>query len=84
MVFALTVYLTLAIRRELTGAGTVAFAIVLNMVAAGIQATGSVQVTLGVPFDHNGIFHLVQTAAVLVLLKGLTAGLKQPARSSEQ
>jgi len=75
MVFALVVYVTLAARQRLPAAGIVALAIVLNIIAAGIQASGTVHLTLGVPFDHNGVFHLVQMVAVVVLVAGLRRGL---------
>lgn len=75
MVFAFVLYTGLAVSKRLEGAGTIALAIVLNIVAAGIQASGSVAVTIGVPFDHNGVFHVVQTVAVIVLVSGLVKGL---------
>lgn len=77
MLFALAVYVRLAATRKLVGAGVVALGIVLNIVAAGIQATESVQFTLVVPFDHNGVFHLVQMVAVIVLTAGLVQGLRR-------
>lgn len=75
MLFALAVYVRLAITRRLVGAWVVALGIVLNIAAAGIQATELVQFTLVVPFDHNGVFHLVQMVAVVVLTVGLARGL---------
>jgi hypothetical protein len=77
MLFALAVYVRLAAGQKLAGAGVVAVGIVLNIVAAGIQATESVRFTLGVPFDHNGVFHLVQMVAVIVLTAGLVQGLRR-------
>jgi len=78
MLSALAVYVTLAAGSRLAGAGIVALAIVLNIVAAGIQASGTVRLTIGVPFDHNGVFHLVQIVAVVVLVVGLQQGLARP------
>lgn len=75
MLFAFAVYVRLAAGRKLAGAGVVAVGIVLNILAAAIQATESVRFTLGVPFDHNGVFHLVQIVAVIVLTAGLVRGL---------
>jgi hypothetical protein len=75
MVFALAVYVTLAVGQRLPAAGIVALAIVLNIVAAAIQASGTVRLTIGVPFDHNGVFHLVQMVGVVVLVMGLQRGL---------
>lgn len=79
MLFAFAVYSALFVRRRLEGAGTVAFAILLNIVAAGVQATESVSLLLLWPFDHNGVFHLIQIVALLVLFRGLGRGLSSRA-----
>jgi hypothetical protein len=75
MLAALGMYLTLSIRGALAGAGTIAAGITLNMAAAAIQAADTISVTIVVPFDHNGVFHLVQIAALLVLAFGLTRSM---------
>ena len=75
MLGALGIYLFLARKRRLAGAGTVAAGILLNIVAATIQATGTISVTIIVPFDHNGVFHLVQIVALIVLTRGLARGM---------
>lgn len=75
MLGALGVYLLLARERRLAGAGTVAAGIMLNIVAAIIQANGTVSMTIIVPFDHNGVFHLVQIVALIVLTRGLAHGM---------
>jgi hypothetical protein len=49
---------------ELTTAAT--DAIDLNLVAAAVQAS-DVTIRLIVPFDHNGVFHLVQLVAIAAL-----------------
>jgi hypothetical protein len=77
MVGALGVYLLLARQRRLAGAWTVAAGILLNIVAAAIQATGTISVTLIFPLDHNGVFHLVQLVALIVLTRGLARGMAQ-------
>ncbi|MBU4317589.1 MAG: hypothetical protein KKF30_09970 [Proteobacteria bacterium] len=74
MLTALGVYSFLGATRRLKGAGIVALAVFLNILAAGIQAS-SVSLTLVVPFDHNGVFHLVQMAGVAALAMGLRRGL---------
>lgn len=74
MLFALTVYTRLALHRRLEGATWIGVGIALNLLAAGVQATGSVRLTLGVPFDHNGVFHLIQIAAIGVLVVGIRRG----------
>ncbi len=77
MLLALCIYAYLAVRHRLDGAGLMASAIVLNIVAAGIQASGSVTLNLIWAFDHNGVFHLVQMIAVVVLVLGLQKSLNR-------
>jgi hypothetical protein len=71
MLAALGMYLSLALTRKLSGAGTIAAGILLNIAAAAVQAVDSIAITIVVPFDHNGVFHLVQIAALTVLTAGL-------------
>lgn len=75
MLAALLIYGLLALRRRLDGAGIVAAGILLNLLAAAIQATGTVSLQVIVPFDHNGVFHLVQIVALAVLTAGLARGM---------
>lgn len=70
MVAALAMYVFLSSTRRLAGAGTIAVGIGLSIVAAAVQATAS-SARLIVPFDHNGLFHLVQIVATAVLANGL-------------
>jgi hypothetical protein len=81
MLAALGIYGTLAARGR-RGAGLVAAGVLLSIVAAGIQATGSVRLELVVPFDHNGVFHLVQMVALAVLTAGLARTLATPSISA--
>jgi hypothetical protein len=76
MVAALVMYSVLAARRTLPGAATIAAGIVLNLVAAAVQAIDSIQLTIVVTFDHNGVFHLVQIVALVVMLAGLLKGMR--------
>jgi hypothetical protein len=69
----LAIYLHLRARGR-TGAGTVAAGITLSIAAAGVQAS-SLGLTVVVPFDHNGLFHLVQIVGVVVTARGVRAGL---------
>jgi hypothetical protein len=71
MLAALGMYLSLTLKRQLVGAGTIAAGILLNIAAAAIQSVDSIAVTIVVPFDHNGVFHLVQIAALIALAAGL-------------
>jgi len=75
MFFSLTVYILLAIRNKLKGASLMATGILLTMFAAAIQATENIHFRLIWEFDHNGIFHLVQIAGLIVLYFGLKTDL---------
>lgn len=78
---ALAIYSFLAATHRLKGAGLVAAAILLNLAAAGVQAT-DVSVRIVFPFDHNGVFHLVQMTGAAVLGLGLRIGIGSPAQKS--
>ncbi len=71
LVFALGAYIFLAIHKDLPGAGLMATAILVSIIAAGIQANKSVILTFIWRFDHNGIYHLVQVLGLMLLLMGL-------------
>jgi hypothetical protein len=75
MLFAFGGYAWLTWHRRLAGAGWMASGILVTIVAAGIQASGSLTVTLVWPFDHNGIYHLLQMAGVSLLVLGLRTAL---------
>jgi hypothetical protein len=79
MLSALAIYSFLAATHRLRGAGVVALAIFLNLAAAGAQAS-NVSFKLLVPFDHNGVFHLIQMLAIAALGLGLRLGMKSDAR----
>jgi hypothetical protein len=73
MLAALVIYSLLAGSCRLPGAGLIALAILLNLVAAAVQAS-SLSWQLLVPFDHNGLFHLVQMLSLAALAWGLRLG----------
>ncbi|MDX2478728.1 MAG: hypothetical protein QNK24_00155 [Desulfuromusa sp.] len=75
MTVSLMIYSFLAATNRLNGAIIVATAVFLNLAAAGVQAS-SFSFTLLVPFDHNGVFHLVQMVGLAILGIGLHLGLK--------
>ena len=77
MVASLAVYVRLAINDRLSGAGVVAVGIGLTLLAGLVQAS-DISFRLVVPFDHNGVFHLVQLAAIATLAHGLRLGLASP------
>jgi len=79
MTSAWVIYSFLAATHRLPGAGVVAAAIFLNLVAAGIQAS-SMSLTILVPFDHNGLFHVVQMVGVASLGLGLRMGMEPDTR----
>lgn len=68
---ATAVYGTLAARGTLAGAGWITTGLVISIAAAAIQGTGSLSFTLIWPFDHNGIFHLVQLPGFAAVAHGL-------------
>ena len=75
MLFCLAVYLTLCAQRRLAGAGWMVAGVGITILAAVLQAMPAVVLRLGVTFDHNGVFHLVQLPGLLCLLTGLQIGL---------
>ena len=77
MALALAAYAWLAVTARLPGAGWMAVGIVLSLLAAALQATRIVpRLELVWTFDHNGIFHLVQMPALILLALGLTMALR--------
>jgi hypothetical protein len=75
MVATLAMYVFLSTTGRLAGAGMITVGIGLSIVAAAVQAT-AFSVRLIVPFDHNGLFHLVQLTAIAALANGLRRGLE--------
>jgi hypothetical protein len=79
MLIALILYVDAAIRPRVAGAAVMAVGVALNLVAAAVQQSSVTLDLAGLPLDHNGVFHLVQMVAVVVLtagvLRGLTAGV---------
>lgn len=78
---ALILYTWLAATGRLHGAAVIVIAIVVNLAAAGVQAS-TLSLWLVVPFDHNGLFHLVQMVGVALLAWGLHRSLADAARRS--
>lgn len=71
---ALAIYATLALRGGMPGAGAMAAGVALSLIAAVVQVS-RLSATIGVRFDHNGLFHLVQLAGVLLMAAGVRASL---------
>ena len=70
MVFVLGVYATLWLSRGVPGAAFVVAGTALSIVAAAVQAS-TMTVRVVVPFDHNGLFHLIQLVGMVVLAAGV-------------
>ena len=68
--FAFCAYLFLMVTGK-PGAGFMASGVLLSIVAAGLQARKLIVLTLIWKFDHNGIYHIVQTIGLLFLIAGL-------------
>jgi hypothetical protein len=79
MLFALGAYARLAQGGRLGGAQQMAAGVLLSILAAAAQASSLRLTILGAPFDHNGIFHIVQIAGLPLLAAGLRASLDSPA-----
>lgn len=75
MLTALTIYAFLALTRRLEGAGMIALSILTGLMAAAVQAS-DLWIWHGMPFDHNGLFHLVQMMSIALLMIGLLPGMK--------
>ena len=71
MLFALLAYTYMEFKRKLAGSYWMAFGILLTIFAAIIQATKAVSFTFIVPFDHNGVFHLIQIPGLISIIMGL-------------
>jgi len=66
MLGALLIYAFLAYARHQPGAGVISVAILINLLAAGVQSS-DLSVTLLMTFDHNGLFHLIQIVGIGLL-----------------
>jgi hypothetical protein len=76
MLLCLAGFIWISIRGKLAGAGWITAAIAVNILAAAVQAEGSLSFTLVWTFDHNGVFHLVQMVSLGLLVWGLKSGAK--------
>jgi hypothetical protein len=75
MLFVLVSYGWLAWRGRMPGAAVIAAGIVLQLVAAAVQASGPFEVTMIWVFDHNGLFHLIGMVATFVMVLGAASRL---------
>jgi hypothetical protein len=86
MLVALAIYVRVAARGQ-SWAWWTAAGIGLTLVAAAVQAS-SLRMTLAVPLDHNGLFHLVQMVATVLIAAGVRKGFasddRWPRQSAQQ
>lgn len=75
MFFALGGYIWLARRGYLEGAWLMAAGIFVSIIAAGVQASHTFSFTFIWVFDHNGVYHMLQTAGIVLLVAGLRKAL---------
>ena len=80
LIYALVVYIRLA-RRSEAGALQLAAGIAVTLIAAVIQQS-DLSFTLVWPFDHNGIFHLVQIPGIVLMADGVRRRLRAGASAS--
>ena len=78
LLFAISAYTWLAIKRKLVGSWLIAIGLSISMIAAIIQTTETVQITFIWKFDHNGLFHIVQLVGLLFIMAGLNFSFKRP------
>jgi hypothetical protein len=50
--------------------------ILITIAAAGVQAGKLFAFTLIWPFDHNGAYHLIQMAGIVLIVAGLRKDLR--------
>ena len=75
----LAIYTFLAVTHRLKGTAVIALAILLNLAAAAVQAS-NLSLHLVFPFDHNGLFHLVQIVSTAILGLGVHLGMRSAQR----
>jgi hypothetical protein len=68
---ALAAYGTLAAAGQGSGPAWIAAGVGISLAAAAVQARRRCRIRLVWEFDHNGVFHLLQTAGLVVIWIGL-------------
>jgi hypothetical protein len=71
LLFALGAYGWLAFAVKSPGAGWMTAGVLTSLIAAVVQAIHRIRVVVIWPFDHNGLFHVIQCAGLLLLLRGI-------------
>lgn len=75
MVFAAAGYGWLTLRGRRKDFALMAVGMSLSVVAALLQTRHDLRITIIWPFDHNGVFHLIQIPGLFALAAGVRAGL---------
>jgi len=78
MLISLGIYGYLTLQRRVPGAWLMLLGVFLTIVAAAIQATKVLRWGGPVPMNSDGIFHIVQIVAIVILVVGLRRGLISP------
>ncbi len=71
MLFALSAYLYLALKRKLTGSSFIASGISISIIAAVVQSVQTLQFKLIWIIDHNGLFHIIQIIGLTIMYIGI-------------
>jgi hypothetical protein len=74
MLFSLVAYVQVARARPASGAPCTVAGLLVTIAAAVVQASPTSLAPI-VPFDHNGLYHVVQLLGVVLLLLGLRQSL---------
>jgi len=78
MMISLGIYGYLTWQRRVPGAWLMLLGVTLTILASAIQATKILSWGGPIPMNSDGIFHIVQTVAIVVLVAGLRRGLISP------
>jgi hypothetical protein len=78
LIFACGSYIGLALQAQSNGSLMMAAGVLVSIIAAGLQVNKKISFKLIWQFDHNGVFHLVQMAGLVLLLIGLRVSLAKP------
>ena len=73
LMYALGAYGWLVFEGRSPGAPWMAAGVLVSLVAAVIQAIPSVRLKIIWPFDHNGVYHLIQVIGLILLMRGVIA-----------
>jgi hypothetical protein len=71
MIFALVTYTVLTLRKKIVGGVFMIAGVIISLVASVIQTLDFVHLTIIWPFDHNGLFHVLQIVGMISLFFGV-------------